>query len=335
MSLLCFLITILVRNAISENLRYHGYMSRHQEIRRVAPELFVRAMFGGFANQFGWGFFGFGMIFFWVFAGLVNFDDAFRFSGELRTTTGQVIEVLDTSASENDTRVQKIKFSFVHPEKKVLPPAETVAGEDEHLIVAECYQTGTSLKSGQQVKVEFPADNPEKARIGGTRRGVFQVWVLLLVAIFPFVGLVFMVFGIRRGLAIWRLLNYSCLTYGVLINKEPTNTRINHQTVMKLTFSFETERGRSANVVARTHEYQHLVDEAEEPLLYNPFNPEESCLLDDIPGRPRLDEYGSLVSKDDEGLIKTLFVPAVALLINVLAIFLLSLLNYATSLKSL
>jgi hypothetical protein len=112
------------------------------------------------------------------------------------------------------------------------------------------------------------------------------------------------------------------LTYGVLTGKEPTNTRINKQRVMKLTFSFETQDGNTAYAVAKTHDYQHLVDEDEEPLLYNPFDPKDSCLLDDIPGRPRLDEYGCLKPRDNEGVFTTLLVPGIALLINAVAIIL-------------
>ena len=89
---------------------------------------------------------------------------------------------------------------------------------------------------------------------------------------------------------------------------------------MKLTFSFTTQDGRAANAIARTHEYEHLVDEAEEPILYNPYSPKEACLLDDIPGRPRLDEKNRLVATDQERTSKTLFMPAVAALVNILGL---------------
>ena len=293
-------------------------MQRHQEIRKVAPELFVRAMFGGFANQFGWLFFAFGMVFFWAFFTSVNFDDIFYFTGELRKTQGVVEKVEDTSAEENDVRVQRIIFSFPSPDSK--PTAESAPGQKPDVIVAQCYETGTSRKQGSKVEIEYSPKNPQKARIVGTRRGIFQIWVLFLVAIFPVVGIGFIFFGVRRGLYIRRLLQNSLLTYGVLVGKEPTNTRINHQTVMKLTFSFTTQDGRAANAIARTHEYEHLVDEAEEPILYNPYAPKEACLLDDIPGRPRLDENNCLTPTENERVSRTLFMPAVALLVNVLGL---------------
>lgn len=298
-------------------------MNRHRDIRRVAPELFIRALFGGFVNQFGWGFFGFGMIFFWVFGSLVSFDDVFYSSRELQKTTGLVVEIRDTNASEDDARVQMISFAFVKPGSNAVLPAEAMpavdGNADSDFVLTQCYQTATQLNPGQRVEVEFPLNKPHLAKISGTRRGIFPVWVLLLVGIFPFIGLVFMFFGIRRGLLIRRLLSQSCMTFGVLIGKEPTNTRVNNQTVMKLTFSFETHDGRAAKVVARTHEYEHLVDEAEEPLLYNPVCPAEACLLDDIPGRPRLDEYGCLAPRDGDGTLTTLLVPAAAIAINLFA----------------
>ncbi|MEW6712181.1 MAG: hypothetical protein AB1403_20340, partial [Candidatus Riflebacteria bacterium] len=57
----------------------------------------------------------------------------------------------------------------------------------------------------------------------------------------------------------------------------------------------------------------------EEPLLYNPVNSKQACMLDDIPGRPRLDNYGRLVAQDKGGILKTLFVPAIATAINIIA----------------
>ncbi|MFZ5950542.1 MAG: hypothetical protein ACOYXC_07540 [Candidatus Rifleibacteriota bacterium] len=297
-------------------------MTRHEEIRQVSPGLYIRAMFGGFNNQFGWAFFGFGMIFFWVFGSLVSLDDILPNSGKLLNTTGMVVEVNDTNATENDERVHRISFAFVRPGSSATLPAEAIPTAEmtanPEFIFAECYQTGTDLQPGQLAEVEFPESKPEKARISGTRRSVFPAWVMVFVSIFPFIGLIFMFFGIRRGLLIVGLLNHSCLTYGVLINKEPTNTRINDEPVMKLTFSFETQTGRSGTVEAYTHEYQHLVDEAEEPLLYNPVNPKEACMLDDIPGRPRLDKCKRLVAQDGEGFLKTLLVPTIAIAINII-----------------
>ncbi|GAB4271652.1 MAG: hypothetical protein Kow0029_09590 [Candidatus Rifleibacteriota bacterium] len=297
-------------------------MEKHIEIRNAAPELFIRAMFGGFTNQFGWLFFAFGMVFFWVFSSMVDFTDLIYFSGKLRNATGQVIKVEDTNAEVNDNTIQRITFSFTNPDNKSTKMAETQPGKNSNLIVSECYETGTSYKSGQSVQVEFPDKKPEIARIVGTRRGIFPYWVLFLVAIFPALGIGFIFFGIRRGLLIKSLLDHSFLTQGVLAGKEPTNTRINKKPVMKLTFSFETRDGQPAYVVARTHDYKHLVDEAEEPLLYNPYNPKESCLLDDIPGRPRLDEKGRLVPTEKETIAKTLLLPIIALIVNVLGVLL-------------
>ena len=295
-------------------------MNRQQEIRQVvSPNLFLRAIFGGFFNQFGWMFFSIGMVFFWAF---ISFDDFFYLSGELKQAKGQVLRVEDTSAEVNDVEVQRITFSFVHPDSKSAPSAENEPGKDSGLIESYCYETGTRHRPGQKVTIEFSPQRPDKARIIGTRRGIFPAWVLLLVSIFPCVGIAFILFGINRGMKICKLLKHSLLTYGVLIDRSTTSMRINHRPVMQLTFSFETLDGRQATSVAYNHEYEHLVDEAEKPLLYNPYRPEESCMLDDIPGRPRLDENGILRPREKERIATTLLWPAVALLVNLIGILL-------------
>ncbi|MCI5137665.1 MAG: hypothetical protein D3922_04445 [Candidatus Electrothrix sp. AR1] len=70
--------------------------------REVPVTVWGNIFFGGFANQFGWIFFGFGMIFFWIFA--LNADVSFLlFSGERVTVQGMVTDSRETSASVDET----------------------------------------------------------------------------------------------------------------------------------------------------------------------------------------------------------------------------------------
>ncbi|MBI2363158.1 MAG: hypothetical protein HYV15_07225, partial [Elusimicrobia bacterium] len=69
-----------------------------------------------------------------------------------------------------------------------------------------------------------------------------------------------------------------------------TNTRINNSTVWELSFEFTAASGRTAVAKARTHEPEALLDQKLEPLVYDPLDPPNAVLLDDLPGRPRLDQ---------------------------------------------
>jgi hypothetical protein len=46
--------------------------------------------------------------------------------------------------------------------------------------------------------------------------------------------------------------------------------------------------------VAKNHITRHLEDEETESLLYDPMRPEYAVLLDNLPGRPRIDSMGQI-----------------------------------------
>jgi hypothetical protein len=114
------------------------------------------------------------------------------------------------------------------------------------------------------------------------------------VVIFPLVGLVFVLIGLRGGRRAAHLLANGKLTTGTLKSKVATNTRVNNQTVYKLTFEFQAEEGGTYETVVRTHVVHRLVDEPQERLLYDPFFPARAVLLDNLPGSPRIDPTGQL-----------------------------------------
>lgn len=49
---------------------------------------------------------------------------------------------------------------------------------------------------------------------------------------------------------------------------------------------------------------QRLEDEKQEPLLYDPENPERSCLLDEIPSPPKFDVEGQLMETRRRAAVK-------------------------------
>jgi hypothetical protein len=243
----------------------------------------VRAqlLFGGFPNQFGWLFFGFGLVFVWTFGLSADLSSILFALGEVETTRGVVTEVEETNASENDTTIYANYYSF---------RVERVETEYEGV----SYATGYEFSPGQSVVVEYLRRDPNLSRIEGTRRNIFGPWVLCFVLLFPLVGLSFMIFGLKNGFKANRLLVDGKVGLGVLKSKEPTNTRVNEQTVYKLTFEFTDEYGGRYEVVAKTHQSRVLEDEAQERLLYDPHQPTYAVMLDSLPGTPDIDEMGNI-----------------------------------------
>ena len=266
--------------------------------RPVPLPLRLQVLFGGVANIVGWALFGFGMIFFWAFALNSDLGSLYHFSGPLETAPGVVVESRETNASENKQRVYAHEYSFRF---------------DRTDYQGVSYATGQQLSPGAPVQVEFPHGNPAVSRIQGMRRGTFGPAVIFVV-IFPFIGLCFVVFGLWSGLRAAHLLAHGRLAFGTLASKTPTNTRVNNQTVYKLTFDFTIEDGRRCQATARTHQPRKLEDDTQECLFYDPHRPERAVLFDSLPGSPRITSAGSFDSGWTAGALLALLLPLLTLL---------------------
>lgn len=247
--------------------------------RRVPISLELANIFNGM-SQFGWFFFGFGMIFFWVFVGHADFS-AITFRGDIAQTSGKVVRVEETGASENETSVMANHYEY------------SVAGQR---LRGTSYTTGSAVAEGEEVTVEFTEGNPLRSRIAGMRRAQFGPWISF-VAIFPLIGFLILYYAMKNGLRRTALLRRGILTTGKLIDKEPTNVTVNDRRVYELTFEFTARDGRRCEAKARTSDPSRLEDENAEPLLYDPEDPSRAYLLDEIPGRPEVDGTGELLGR--------------------------------------
>ena len=255
-------------------------------------------LFGGFFNQFGWLFFGFGLIFFWVFA--MNTDLSFlHFTGKIITVEGIATDSFETGASENDISVFENHYKF------------TTTEEDE--FESFSYSTGRNIQIGKTVTIEYPEGKPQYSRIKGMRRHTFGP-AALLVVIFPLVGLAFIFLGIRKSMRAIRLFKNGELTKGKLISKVPTNTQINEQTVYKLTFRFKDKLGNEFSVSEKTHLPDLLEDEKEESLLYLQNNPDYAIMLDTLPSSPSINEEGDIKSSPFIKSLLPIIIPLITIL---------------------
>lgn len=247
--------------------------------RNVPIAAGISVLLGGFMTQFGAAFFSFGMIFCWVFIGMADIPGTIRMLGKTSLASGVVTRVEQTSSKENNSRVYHVEYMFTDQ-----------AGVSR---TGESYSAYSVPKVGQPVDVEFAEGDPATNRIAGMRRAEMPIFVVFVV-IFPIVGAAVGIAGIRAGRRRLRMLYVGRMARGKLVAKEPTNTKINKQTVYKLTFEFTTPDGRTGRVSDKTHETARLEDEAEELLLYNPDNLEEGAAIDALPGGVKMNDAGEI-----------------------------------------
>lgn len=257
----------------------------------------LRLLFGGFLNQFGWIFFGFGMIFVWVFGFSTDPTAWLDFRGDLEEVRGVITRCEDTNASENEREIYAHYYEFK-------------TGGQEYDGVS--YSVGKQSSPGDKVTVQFPPGRPSRSRIKGMRTSAFPIFVLFVV-LFPLIGLCFLLSGFRKGRKAIRLLVNGEQASGVLKSKEPTNTKINNRPVYKLTFEFKDQTGQTHEATATTHEPERLQDDAEEPLLYDPLRPGYATMLDHLPGAPHVDEMGQIQAKSGSGSLLVLIVPTASI----------------------
>ncbi len=268
--------------------------------RNVPLSVRLRVLLGGFLNQFGWIFFGFGLVFVWAFTLNADLTGWYLFRGQLDTTEGKTIDCKKTLFSEGGsehskgTPVYTIRYAF------------TAADGTEYKGLS--YVTGRQFEQGQKVTVEYPQGKPHTSRIKGMRQKPFGHFGIFPV-VFPLIGLLFIIRGIRKGIKANRLLTLGEQTTGKLKSKERTNTKVNKKPVYKLTFEFKTPEGMTYETMVKTHETGKLEDEAEEPLLYDPMRPAYAVMLDDLPGNPRINDNGNIQAGSASGTIMLLIIP--------------------------
>ncbi len=272
--------------------------------RHVSTTVVIQLLFGGVIGLMGWIFFGFGMIFFWIFA--MNTDPLawWDFSGPLETATGTVTAVAETSYSEGGsehskgTPVRACHYQFRY---------------QGNVVDGVSYRTGTTADVGDKMIVEFPPGQPHRSRIRGYRTALCSSWVLFVV-LFPLLGLLAVVGKLVIGLRQRHLLKYGEIAQGRLVAKDRTNTEINDQPVYRLTFEFETSLGHTALAVVKTHHTAPLEDEETETVLYDPARPSFATTLDHLPGAPRILDDGTVTASNTRFAYLWLIIPAASLI---------------------
>jgi hypothetical protein len=266
--------------------------------RRV-PLSFVVVNTAG--SKIAWLILAFASLFFWLFCMRADLS-LLTFRPPYAEAQGTVTDVGRTAASENRQNIRAVGYSY-HVQGAALSGTSYVVGD--------------APEPGERVTIEYLPHAPQKSRIAGMRRDLWSPWILLI-ALWPGVTLLIIIVIARAGLRRCSLLRSGLQTTARLVDKQPTNTRINGQMVYALTFEYETFDGQTLTTTTRTHRPERLLDEREEPLLYDPIDPARACLIDSLSSRPALDEAGNVRGASNGAVLFALLCPAIAVAINVL-----------------
>ncbi len=248
--------------------------------RKIPFTTKLTLLFGGTVSQAGWFFFGFGLVFVWIFALESDFS-SLKKDEELERAQGTVTSIRETGVTENGRLIMEVHFSVTNRER------QTFFGYS--------YTTGALPEPGSTVTIEYPPGKIEEARILGMRRKMYNP-LGFLVILFPIIGLLIIGYTMYNSLNALKILRDGELTTGQLIAKEPTSAFVNDQRVFKMIFRFTDLQGRERKITAKTHLAHRLEDEAQEKLLYLRESPSRAVLIDTLPGSPELDARGNVTA---------------------------------------
>jgi hypothetical protein len=233
----------------------------------------------------GWFFFGFGLIFVWVFGLNSDVTSFFYFLRTVETTRGVITASSKTGASEGGSDTSQGTPIYAN--------YYTFSASDGRDYQGVSYATGRQLQVNRSITIEYIKGNPSISRIKGMRRAIFGPFGLISF-IFPIIGFFVIYDGLKKGFKASRLLKHGRIGVGKLKSKIPTNTKINEQRVYRLTFEFSPDEGGTYDVVSKTHLVDALEDDEQEKLLYDSYKPSYAVMFDSLPGSPRIDELGGI-----------------------------------------
>jgi len=271
--------------------------------RRVSLGTKLAELFGGFNNVFGWLFFSIGMLFTTIF--FSNMDTGFLvFMMPSQETGGSIVRSEPTSFSEGGDK-------HGHNSKKIFAYyfEYTDAGAIKHK--GKSFAIEGSCRE-QEVTVQYLSSNPAIARIKGCRMKPVSPFAFFII-LFPVVGMLFIIRGMKKGIASIRLLGNGVVGKGRMISMNPTNERINNKPVYELIFEFKAD-STIYKAKARTHKVEALTDEKEELLMYDPDEPGKAVLLDDLPSAVKTDTNGDIKLKHPLSFIPRMIIPCFSLI---------------------
>ncbi|RMG19884.1 MAG: DUF3592 domain-containing protein [Deltaproteobacteria bacterium] len=257
--------------------------------RRIAPpprviplstRLGVR--FGGLQRA-GWLLLGISVVVFANYGGRRVIEDLRMDLGDLKVVRGEVLEVRESRYVYRRRPLYEVLHRHV-----VTRPDGT-----RREIRARSY-VRRPPQPGQEISIEYLADDPTLARVFRERRSGSRAFPWLFL-VFPAFGLLLVLGTCRTGRRNLHLLAFGKTAKGRILERRKTDLAVNRRRVYVYTVAFEDDRGGQHVFKTKTTEVEAVGDEPEEWVLYDPDRPDAACLLDGLPGRVEVDARGEIL----------------------------------------
>lgn len=211
----------------------------------------------------------FSLPFLLVFGASANFD-SFLYTFQATKTGQGLVDYIDyTNYSVNEESVLEFGYTYTHPKTNV-----SYRGVS--------YDVNYDLNVDDRVTVEYIENKPHKSRIEGMSSAPMSWWILLLISIFPMVGLIMVYVAFKAWLKKIRVLRNGIVGKGKFNRIEPTNTTVNDKMVYKIIFDYEVS-GKQYQTFAESTNTEKFTDEEFEPLVYHKYKPQMAIMVDDLP----------------------------------------------------
>jgi hypothetical protein len=234
-------------------------------------------LFGRTYGHFGWVWLNFSLIFVFAFGADEALKGFFTFGGK-SIVAGQITAIEETNTSVNDEPVFAVRFAFTW---------------DSVSHGGASYSTDPQFDVGEAVDIEVTGDDLDSATIEGMRNNTVPLFVVLLVLLFPAIGLALVCTAARRGWHDFRLLRTGVVAFGEFQEARFTGVSVNDVPVKAHEFAFEAS-GQRQIATGETHTPGAILDESREPILYSPDRPDDAMPFDLLKAVVEVDADGSL-----------------------------------------
>jgi hypothetical protein len=261
-------------------------------------------LFGGYVSQVGWALLAIGSVFFWTVA--VNSEAVQWFRGSTanwQDKEGVILEADSTGTVEDGQRI----WRYVH----------SVAPGDGYRYRGISYSVGKKFDAGQLAFIRYDADDPRYNFAVGLRRSEHR-WQVNLLLLLPLLGLLLLLYPLRRNFKVLRLLKIGDFTRGRLFAKNPTGqvVRMGAKVMPVYRFQFRFEHnGTAYHATCRTHRPALVEDEDSESILFDRYKPSFNLVYDAVPHLPKITAVGRLAPVPVERAW-VLFAPAFVVGVN-------------------
>jgi len=255
--------------------------------RKIPIDFSILLVLGNFMSLFGSFFFGFGLIFVWIFGLNADYTSWYTFrKNNVVEVSGKVFKTEKTKFTEGGS-----SHSSGSPVYKQYYTYNDLDGLEHNGVV---YSTNSRKKN---VTIQYLKVDKDYSRIKGMLKKPMPPFVGF-VFLFPIIGIVMAFIGFKRGIFSYYILKHGYPAEAIIIDRHSTGTRINNMPVIDFTLEFSTRNKTKYRSNFKTHHVDRMGDEDTELMLYDPYKPERAVPFDAFSTRPDIDENGNILSKN-------------------------------------